>query len=221
MWTPPNVNTISQSHLYLLHYEKSSEMWTPPNCEGFCPGPKVFTFPWFHCNVCFISHLCVIVEIPEVKATHAVHAGEEGRVDGRPAYVVHIVTVILERVQRTILLNAPQLHRPIKRRREEIRREVDLSRYGVAVDSRNGTLVTLEHVRDPGLAAMTTGRVDGGLLTADDEVVDISGEEGVGCHGDALWLFMLELHAILLTYDTRIYILVKFTRNNVSESHNC
>ena len=32
MWTPPNVNTISQPNVYHLHYEKSSEMWTHPYC---------------------------------------------------------------------------------------------------------------------------------------------------------------------------------------------
>ena len=28
IWTPPNVNKVSRSYLYLSHYEKTFEMWT-------------------------------------------------------------------------------------------------------------------------------------------------------------------------------------------------
>ena len=37
MWTPPNVNTISRSHLYIFHYEKIVEMWTSTNVNAFAP----------------------------------------------------------------------------------------------------------------------------------------------------------------------------------------
>ena len=31
IWTPPNENTTSWSHLYILHYKK---LWTPPNVKA-------------------------------------------------------------------------------------------------------------------------------------------------------------------------------------------
>ena len=33
------VDTISLSHLYLSHFEKASEMWTPPNVNTFALVP--------------------------------------------------------------------------------------------------------------------------------------------------------------------------------------
>ena len=46
MWKLPNVNTISRSHLYLLHYEKNSEIWAPPTCTllPWSKGVHLFKF---------------------------------------------------------------------------------------------------------------------------------------------------------------------------------
>ena len=54
MWTPPNVNTISRSHVYLLHCEKTSEMWTPPNVNAFALVPRCSHFRGF--TVCTFFH---------------------------------------------------------------------------------------------------------------------------------------------------------------------
>jgi len=53
------------------------------------------------------GYLGVLVEVPEVQSTHAVHAGKQGRVDGRPLHVVHIVTVVLKRVDVLLVLQIP------------------------------------------------------------------------------------------------------------------
>ena len=49
-------------------------------------------------------------------------------------------------------LNVPQLDRPIKRRRDEVRREIDGAERGVAVDARDWPVVTFVNVVDPRLA---------------------------------------------------------------------
>ena len=50
------------------------------------------------------DYLCVVIEVPQIQATHAVYGGEQCWVDGWPASVIHIVIVVLKRVQGTILL---------------------------------------------------------------------------------------------------------------------
>ena len=115
----------------------------------------------------------------------------------RPLDVVHVIAVVLERMQRPVLLHVPQLHRPIKRRREEVGRELDLPRHRVTIDAGHRSLVPLEHVGDAGLAAVTTGGIDGAFLAADDEVVDVVREERERRDGDWLRLLVLELHAVL------------------------
>lgn len=50
------------------------------------------------------THLGVVVEVPQVQVSHAVHAGEQGGVSGRPHHVVHVVRAVLERVQRLVVL---------------------------------------------------------------------------------------------------------------------
>lgn len=56
-------------------------------------------------------HLGVVVEVPEVQAAHAVHGGEHGGVHGRPRDVVDIVGVVLEGVQRLVVLRGRESRR--------------------------------------------------------------------------------------------------------------
>jgi len=51
------------------------------------------------------GYLGVLVKVPEVQSAHAVHAGKQGRVDGRPLHVVHVVTVVLKRVDVLLVLH--------------------------------------------------------------------------------------------------------------------
>lgn len=60
------------------------------------------------------THLRVVVEVPQVQAAHAVHGGEHGRMHGRPHDIIHIVGIVLKRVQRFVVLE--------ERGREKIRR---------------------------------------------------------------------------------------------------
>lgn len=50
------------------------------------------------------THLSVVVEVPQVQAAHAIHGGEESGMHGRPHDVIDIVCVVLERVQRLVVL---------------------------------------------------------------------------------------------------------------------
>ena len=50
------------------------------------------------------AYLCLVVEVPEVEPAHAVDAGEERGVDGRPLHAVHVVAVVLERVDELLVL---------------------------------------------------------------------------------------------------------------------
>ena len=54
MWTPDG-NTISRSHLYLFHYEETIWGVKIPEYECFCPGPKLFISPRFHCIVIVVN----------------------------------------------------------------------------------------------------------------------------------------------------------------------
>ena len=68
-WTP-NVNAISRSHLYLLHYEKTSEMWTPPNVNAFALVPRcsylrgftILCIRKFCAKICLLFLLCLADE---------------------------------------------------------------------------------------------------------------------------------------------------------------
>ena len=56
-------------------------------------------------HVCeWLVHLSVVVEVPQVEVTHSVNAGKQCRMGGGPHDVVHIVRVVLEGVQRLIVL---------------------------------------------------------------------------------------------------------------------
>lgn len=55
-----------------------------------------------------LPHLRVVVQVPQIQTTHAVHGGEERGVHGRPHHVVDVVCVILKRVQRLVLLRGTQ-----------------------------------------------------------------------------------------------------------------
>lgn len=57
------------------------------------------------------SHLSVVVEVPEVKAAHAVHGGKHGRMHGRPHDVIDIVRVVFEGVQRLVVLEGRKRER--------------------------------------------------------------------------------------------------------------
>lgn len=51
-----------------------------------------------------LTHLGVVVEVPEVQAPHPVHAGEERGVHGRPHDIVDIVGVVFKGVERLVVL---------------------------------------------------------------------------------------------------------------------
>ena len=50
-------------------------------------------------------------------------------------------------------LDVPQFDGPVKRRRDEVWRKVNLTRHWVAVDTCHWTLMTLEYLANAGLAA--------------------------------------------------------------------
>lgn len=52
----------------------------------------------------YFVYLGLVVEIPQVQVAHTVHAGKQGRVCGRPHDIVHVVRVVLKRVQRLVVL---------------------------------------------------------------------------------------------------------------------
>lgn len=55
-----------------------------------------------------LPHLSVVVQVPQIQTTHAVHGGKERGVHGRPHHVVDVVRVILKGVQRLVLLRETQ-----------------------------------------------------------------------------------------------------------------
>ena len=86
------------------------------------------------------GNLRVRVEVPEVEAAGAVDGGEEGGVLRRPGHVVHVVAVVLEGVERPVLLEAPQLDRPVHGGGQEEVAEVDGAGGRVRVQPGHGTL---------------------------------------------------------------------------------
>lgn len=80
-----------------------------------------FIYPCFHrvtCDkfgwsLCMSTCVCVcmyprdlgvIIEVPQVQMANSIHTSKEGRVNRRPHHVIHVVRVILERVERLIIL---------------------------------------------------------------------------------------------------------------------
>lgn len=55
-------------------------------------------------GACAAAHLGVIVEVPEVQASHPVHAGKERRMHGGPHDIVHIVCIVFKGVERLVVL---------------------------------------------------------------------------------------------------------------------
>ncbi len=55
-----------------------------------------------------LPHLSVVVQVPQIQTTHAVHAGEERGVHGGPHHIVDVICVILKGVQRLVLLRGTQ-----------------------------------------------------------------------------------------------------------------
>ena len=49
-------------------------------------------------------YLSVVVEVPQVKMAHSIHTRKQRRVSGRPHDVVDVIRVVLERVQRLVVL---------------------------------------------------------------------------------------------------------------------
>ena len=45
------------------------------------------------------ANLSVIVQVPQIEFSHTIDSGEEGGIDGRPFNVIHVITIVLERVQ--------------------------------------------------------------------------------------------------------------------------
>ncbi len=121
-------------------------------------------------------HLCVVVEVPQVDASESVHAGEESGVNRRPHDIIHIIWVVLKRVQRLVILQqreqrtvsweihewvlcnkclwmlcylgAPEFNGPIKWRSQEEMREIYGSSRGVTVNACDWTMMPLKHLTD-------------------------------------------------------------------------
>ena len=143
-------------------------------------------------------NLRVAVQVPDVEAPGAVDSREDGRVDGRPARVTDVVRVVVERQQRTRVAQAPQLHRPVDRRREEVRREVDRTGHTMAVDAGDRAVVRLEDVAGRArLGAVARAGVRRAVLAADDEVVGAAADEREARGGDRPRLVVLQLQRVL------------------------
>lgn len=52
---------------------------------------RVQTIFHLHLTVNLISHLSIIVEIPEVEPAHPIHTGKQGRVSWRPHHIINII----------------------------------------------------------------------------------------------------------------------------------
>lgn len=123
-----------------------------------------------------MCHLCVIVEVPQVDASESVHTGEESGVHRRPHDIIHIIRVVLERVQRLVTLQqrethsqptdswmtalwnkcswtlcylgAPEFNGPIKWGGQEEMREIYGSCRCVTVNACDWTMMPLKHLTD-------------------------------------------------------------------------
>lgn len=51
-----------------------------------------------------MTHLSVIVEVPQVQTTHPIHGGKESRMHRGPTDIIDIVCIILKRVQWLVVL---------------------------------------------------------------------------------------------------------------------
>ena len=51
-----------------------------------------------------MSYLCVIVQVPQVEVTDSIHTRKQSRVSRRPHDIVHVIGVVLKRVQRLVVL---------------------------------------------------------------------------------------------------------------------
>lgn len=65
-----------------------------------------FSAPKFSLDVCTTCtcvrvYFCIIVEVPQVQTSSQVHTSKQSRVCWRPHGIIHIITTVLERVQRT------------------------------------------------------------------------------------------------------------------------
>lgn len=61
----------------------------------------------------------VLIQIPQIQSARIVDGSEERGMSRRPRYVVHVVAVVLERIQGFVLLETPELDRPVDGRGEE------------------------------------------------------------------------------------------------------
>lgn len=75
----------------------------------------------------------------------------------RPSDVVDVVAIVLERVQWLVLLEAPELDRPVEGRREEQMGEVYSALYRVRANAGDRSLMTLVRFCQSGAATVTAG----------------------------------------------------------------
>ena len=52
-----------------------------------------------------MTHLCVVVEVPQVEATPPIYRSKHCWMDRRPHYIIHVICVILKRVQWLVVLD--------------------------------------------------------------------------------------------------------------------
>ena len=101
------------------------------------------------------TYLRVLIEIPNVQTSHAVDGGKDGRMNGRPGDIVHIVAVVFERVQRLVLLDAPQFQRPVDRRGEKQVRKINGPVRIVTIQAADRSLVTFVSIDYAGSRSVT------------------------------------------------------------------
>lgn len=65
------------------------------------------------------GHLRILIQIPQIQPTGIIDSGEQRRVRRRPSDVVDIVAVVLERVERLVLFQAPEFDSPVEGGRQE------------------------------------------------------------------------------------------------------
>lgn len=85
-----------------LHREPFYIPWDKRNFTNYSINLQ---FSVFQSNFCYFpAYLCVIIEIPQIQPSHAIHTGKQGWVGGWPHNIVNIVWIIFKWVQRLVIL---------------------------------------------------------------------------------------------------------------------
>lgn len=89
----------------LWSYNHREPFYIPWDKRNFTNYSINLQFSVFQSNFCYFpAYLCVIIEIPQIQPSHAIHTGKQGWVGGWPHNIVNIVWIIFKWVQRLVIL---------------------------------------------------------------------------------------------------------------------